>query len=58
MLSRDDHWEHVAATMSDFPKLVIVAVLGVGFLFWVVEHVVRTEFGVELTDLLRWLPLF
>ena len=41
--------ERALVTMSNFIKLVIVAVIGLGIL--VVAYVARTEFGVGLTDL-------
>ncbi len=36
--------------MSDFSKLVFVAVFGLGALYWVVLYVAQSEFGVQLPD--------
>ncbi len=41
--------------MSDFIRLVLVTILGVAILYLIFVYVARTEFGVEIPDLLEWL---
>ena len=36
--------------MSDFARMVFMAVVGLGIAYWVVLYVARTEFGLELPD--------
>ena len=36
--------------MSDFVRLAIVTVLGLGILYWAVLYAARAEFGVYLPD--------